>query len=379
MSSDLLSTVGTDAAIHDSAWLRNTYDPLPFKQERGLTADEIIRRVAPEAGPRLVDDKSNVPYFVVTRLKSAPFVAKTAERYPGQSGPQRSASHVVAGSWFAFDLDGLTGDQWSQILARMEASGVKFCAYSSYSHGAEGKPGVRCRVLMFMDRALDPMAWKRAWSVVNKELMSGLVDKQTGHLAQQAGVWATHPNRADQAFRIERDGALLSADKLLALAPAAPLRTTAPSGRYKNSAFSCGLAAPARVAAALAWLDSSDYETWLNVALALKAGTLLERLSDDEGRDLWLAFSERAGEDAKARNDDSRYDPTVLWDQLEPSAAPREALYAAVLGRARDAAVRVVNDAIRQNRTTEQAMQAAEYLGRYHRTLSQELFQENAA
>jgi hypothetical protein len=375
----LLSTLGTDVAIHDSAWLRNTYDPLPFKQECGLTADEIIQGRAPEAGPKLVRDKSNVPYFVVTRLKSAPFVAKTALKFPGQSGPQRSASHVVAGSWFAFDLDGLTGDQWSQILAGLDASGAKFCAYSSYSHGAEGKPGVRCRVLMFVDRTLAPMEWKRTWGVVNKELFEGRVDKQTGHLAQQAGVWATHPDRADRAFRVERDGALLSAKALLALAPAAPPRATAPSGRYKNSALSCGLAASARVVAALAWLNPSDYETWLNVALALKAGTLLGNLSDTAGRDLWLAFSARAGEDAKARNDDSRYDPTVLWDQLEPSAAPREALYAGLLGRARDAAVRVVNDAIRQNRTTEQAMQAAEYLGRYHPALSQELFQENAA
>ena len=73
-------------------------------------------------------DKARVPYFVCTKMKSAPFVGRTAEKFPGESGLQRSASHVTTGSWFAFDLDGPTTEQWGAISERLEASGARLVA-----------------------------------------------------------------------------------------------------------------------------------------------------------------------------------------------------------------------------------------------------------
>lgn len=374
MSRDFLSTAGTDAAIHAVSWFRHAFDPIAADMEAKLTADAIIERVAPKQGPRLVESKMSVPYFVPTLLKYAPFVAETGRKRPGQSGHQRSSSHVIAGAWFALDLDKLTTEDLARIIAKLEASGTKFVVYSSFSYGSEDKPGVQARVLLFMDRSLEPLDWKRAWGVVNKHLLFGVVDKQTGHLAQQEGAWATPPSRRDLAFRHEREGAPLSADALLAKAgPPKSIKRTK-HGWSLNAGLRAGVTDPARVAAALAWLDADDYETWMGVGLGLKAGVMLGHLSEDAGRGLWLAFSERADERAKARNDDAKYCPETLWERLEPSAAPREALFASILGRARDQAKGCVETAIRQNTLTPESQRAAEYLGRFHRDTTQQLF-----
>ena len=374
MTSELLSKLGANAATNNISWFCSAFNPIATQMEHELTADDIIQRVAPVAGPMLVSGKTRVRYFVPTLLKYALFVATTADKRPGQSGFQRSASHVVSSAWFPFDLDGLTTEQWERILAALDALGAKFVAYSSYGYGAENKPGIRARLLLFMDRSLNPLDWKRTWGTVNERLLFGLVDKQTGHLAQQAGVWATHPKRRDKAFRIEQPGALLSAETLLALVPVSVVH---PKNRTLVKApLQSGTIEPARINAALKWLDPRDYAGWMAVVLGLKAGVMLGHLSEEVGRTLWLAFSEGADESAKAKNDDSRYDPEVLWDKLEPSVAPREALLAGILARARDEAVRCVSEAIRQNRLTPESQHAAEYLGRYHRGVAQQIFQE---
>lgn len=87
----LLSNTAPSARIFDVTFFRGPFATIPSTEEAGLTASQIIDRTAPEDGPLLAVDKARVPYFVPCALKVAPFVGKTAERYPGQSGKQRSA------------------------------------------------------------------------------------------------------------------------------------------------------------------------------------------------------------------------------------------------------------------------------------------------
>lgn len=346
------------ADIHCIATFEGTFNPLASTMECDLTADEIIERVAPEDGPMLVEDKARATYFVPAGLRVAPFVGRTAERYPGQSGYQRSSSHVVGGSWFAFDLDGLSEAEWLRIYGRLEASDAQYCAYSSYSRGV--KTGARVRLLLFMDRVLEPQEWKTAWDVVDKHVLDGLADKATARLSQQAGCWATHADRVDMAFRFFGGRRPLSADKLLAKAP-----RTKPKPTRTFSGWT-GRREPERVQRALCWLDPNRYDEWVATCLGLKAGVRLGHINEAEGFQLWLAFSDRADASAKANNDATQYDPEAMWDRMEPTAAPPEALFGKLLARARDEAMRHVCGAISSKQSTSRAEEAAHYLGAYH-------------
>lgn len=101
----LLSSTAPSARIFDVTFFRGPFATIPSAEYAGQTASQIIDMVAPEDGPRLAEDKARVPYFVPCMLKVAPFVGKTAERYPGQPGKQRSASHVTDGAIFPKDFD----------------------------------------------------------------------------------------------------------------------------------------------------------------------------------------------------------------------------------------------------------------------------------
>lgn len=366
----LLSSTTPSARIFAVTFFRGPFATIPSTEEAGLTASQIIDRTAPEDGPLLAEDKARVPYFVACALKVAPFVGKTAERYPGQSGKQRSASHVTAGAWFAFDLDGITPEDKARILGRLEASGALFCAYSTYSHG-KTPDEVRMRVLLFIDRALEPLPWADVWHVLNRVFFDGLADVATAKLSQQAGVWATHPEREGAAFRVMNRGALLSADALLALVP--PKAERPQRVRPKAS----GAALAGRYADALVMTGAESFAPWMTGLSALKAAVLLGELPEDDAAGLWFAFSESGSDAAKAHNDDKRYDPAHLWETWEPTAAPAEGLVGKLFANARDAALSACRaDVARVGHLTDEGLRAARYLAKYHPRAFDELTSE---
>jgi len=356
----LLSSTAPSARIFAVTFFRGPFATIPSTEEAGLTASQIIDRTAPEDGPLLAEDKARVPYFVPCALKVAPFVGKTAERYPGQSGKQRSASHVTAGALFPNDFDGITPEDKARILGRLVGSGVLFCAYSTYSHG-KNPDEVRMRVLVFVDRTLEPLQWADVWHVLNRVLFDGLADVATAKLSQQAGVWATHPGREGAAFRVMNRGALLSADALLALVP--PKVERPRRVRPKVS----GAALTGRYADALAMTGAESFAPWMTGLSALKAAVLLGELPEDAAAGLWFAFSESGSDAAKTNNDDKRYDPTHLWETWEPTAAPAEGLVGKLFANARDAALSACRaDVARVGHLTAEGLCAARYLAKYH-------------
>ena len=112
--------------IHDITWFRRQNDTLPSSIDIGCSASWITNVVADEDGPRPVTDKHLATYCLATDLLRAPYVGKTASRFPlGAEGQMRSAAHVIAGSWLAIDCDGLEEAIWKAIHDRLKASGIK--------------------------------------------------------------------------------------------------------------------------------------------------------------------------------------------------------------------------------------------------------------
>ncbi|NMG16743.1 hypothetical protein [Aromatoleum bremense] len=367
MALDIRSSSPPNTPIHALTFFRGAFSTIPSNEECDLSAWRVIEMIAPEDGPRLVEDKSNAPYFVLCPLKVAPFVGKTAERFPGKSGKQRSAAHLTEGSAFANDLDGLTPAQWERIVEHMVAAGVMFCAYSTHSHG-KAPDEVRARVLLFMDRALDPVRWADVWHVLNGLYFDGLADPATAKLSQQAGVWMAHPDRVQLAFRIAMRGALLSADALLSLVPPKPERTkfAAPVAPVGDQS--------ARYAEALALVGAEHYADWLAGLCALKGAVMLGHLSDEDGAALWWRFTDTASAEAQEKNDDSRFDPESMWARWMPSAAPPDALVGKLFARARDKAMALVRGEMAQGGELSAAgLSAAQYLAAYHRRAFEEL------
>lgn len=366
----LLSSTPPSARIFAVTFFRGPFATIPSTEEAGLTASQIIDRTAPEDASLLAEDKAHVPYFVPCALKVAPFVGKTAERYPGQSGKQRSASHVTAGAWFAIDLDCITTEDKARILGRLVAAEVLLCTYSTYSHG-KNPDEVRMRVLLFVDRALEPLQWADVWHVLNRVFFDGLADAATAKLSQQAGVWAADPERAGVAFRVMNWGALLSADALLALVP--PKVERPQRVRPKVS----GAALTGRYADALAMIGADKFAPWMTGLSALKAAVLLGEVSEDDAAGLWFAFSDSGSDAAKAHNDDKRYDPAHLWETWEPTAAPAEGLAGKLFASARDAALSACRgDVARVGHLTAEGLHAARYLAKYHPRAFDELTSE---
>lgn len=367
MALDIRSNAAVSAPLCAVAFFRSAFAAIPSSEEDNLSAWRVIEMIAPADGPRIVDDKASGPYFVLCPLKVAPFVGKTAERFPGQSGKQRSASHVTAGSAFAFDLDGLTPAQWGRVQERLEADRIMFSAYSTYSHGKNPNE-VRARVLLFMDRALDPVQWAGVWHVLNGMLFDGLADPATAKLSQQAGVWMAHPERVGHAFRIAQHGALLSADALVALIP-----PKVEKPKYKTRVLSKG-AQVERFGDALRMAGAEQYAHWMIGLAALKGAVILGQLSDEDGAALWWTFTDSASAEAQAENEDSRFDPEALWARWTPSLAPAEALVAKLFAGARDVAVAHVRDEMEQRgELSECGLAAARYLAQYHARAFDEL------
>ncbi|HWS61979.1 MAG TPA: hypothetical protein VN325_04425 [Steroidobacteraceae bacterium] len=344
--------------INSVAFFQSLYDTTPSAEYSALSASRVIEMIAPEDGPRIMLDKAQTPYFVPCLLAVAPYVSKTAKRYPpGAVGKQRSAKHVTESPWFPIDFDGISSEDKDAILAGLDDT--VYCAFSTFRHGEiAGK--VRMRVLLFMDRALGPAEWEAAWHVINEHVLDSKADPATSKMHQAAAVWAAHPDRVSQCFRHVGRGDLLSADELLKLTPNPTVR---------QAPFIPKLATPgaqyARYKEALQWLDAGDYQTWRSTLMSLRASVEIGELNDEEARELWLSWSATAPMDRQTRNDQSQYAPDAMWDQRTTLTTRAQILVAALFKRARDEAERYVRLELPRN-LSPRAVQAATYLRRFH-------------
>lgn len=363
---------GSPSNVADSAFAIAIYPSLtntiPQLRLEGLTWPELGARLAPAAGPLLVNQKTRVPYVTPGELRKAPKTGKTREeaqrRCEPLDGYMRSASHVVGANWMLFDFDGITATAFDQCGRALKGAGIAFLAWTSFSHGAPGKPGVHLRLALPLDQTLEPSDYKRVHAAINAGVFGGAADPTSGRLCQAQGVWATHPDRAHLARRWSVGGGLVDVGAILASLPAARVERPADLLRaVQGTGTPLPLLTILHVRDALGVLDPNGYETWNAVMSYLPAiaagGPDAERLCA-----LGVAFSERASEQNKARNDLPSYNPERRFASLRPMLS-REIALASLFAMARDAATKNCRDAFASGDWTGRGSQWR-YLAKWH-------------
>ena len=106
------------------------YDTLPY-DELVLDLKGLYTHVVANGQPCIYLRKEAVPMVVLGELKDAPYIGETAKKFPGQSGKQRSSTHLLLyGPGIMFDIDHVP----VKVLAeRMRTLGLGYIAYTSWS------------------------------------------------------------------------------------------------------------------------------------------------------------------------------------------------------------------------------------------------------
>jgi len=325
LNNKLASTVGMNEITVSATLFNGAYSPLPADELVKVRVTQFAEFIAPE-NPKLVREKSRAPHFVCSSLKEAELVGKTREKAIrcGQStiNKQRSSNHVTAGNTAKLDFDGITKPELKEAMAKLTGEGIAYVLYTTFSHGS--KPNIRARLIVFFDRDLEPSEYKAAVLALSKLLLGKSLDPSEAYLHQQAAIYCAHPDRAHLAKRwVRLEGKCISADYLLRLVPASTLKT------YTQSSLAISKVIPVdldKIRDAFSWLNPNNYDEWKKVGMCLKAlEPSLSALESEIGigpepaLKLWLHFSEEACDEKKTRNEQSQYNPEVMFDQFKPS------------------------------------------------------------
>lgn len=343
------------------------YNPLPADELEAATFAVLVNFVAPECGPIFGADKAALPFYVPCLLKVAPLTANMAKLTGRASGKQRSSAHVTVARFLVIDVDGLSPSEFDALLGRLRGVGLTYLVYSTHSHGREDKPGVRGRLVVPVDRALDAGEYAKAWLGFDQIFCYGAIaaaDDSGRHLHQQQGVWVVHPDRAKSAFRAIHKAGVASADTLIVAAPevikSTPQQTSlAPIPR--------SVVLPTNdlvdhLGQAIAFIDPDGMATWMRIIMALKA--LAPVVGADIACEFTLRYSERGSNTEK--NAQRKYNPAEVFRNASPSMPPDAAL-GVIYGEAKSGAVRAVNACLGLPTWTPEGKAAAEYLARFHR------------
>lgn len=345
------------------------YGTEPTHELPTATVRQIADMVCDDAGPMIIDEKDDGLYFVPCALRVAPLVEKTLARALQRglptTGKMRSANHVSAGAWSKIDGDGLTDEQFADVQKKLDTSGIAHIIYSTHSHGRADKPGIRCRIIIFFDKALESVEYQQAVLSLSRWLLGQPLDMSEARLYQQAGVWCAHPGRVDQAFRFcNLEGHCVSTEALLAANPIAE-----PKRLQLEVAYSApGDLDADHVRGALKFLDPNGYTDWFNARAWLKSAY------GDAAYPLWLDWSQTATDKHRATLEEC----AKAWGDLKPRI-PAGAGAGKLFGAARDAAVEVVRQASKSKQWGAPAKEAVIYIKRYHARLYDQITRKVAA
>ena len=362
LNSKLVSTLKALDQRCSTSFFEGSFKTRPSIILEDYLIPEAINLIAPEI-PQISADKANIRYFVCSGLRDAPLVSKTLEiaisRGLPTTGKQRSASHVIEGCLVKLDLDSISEPDLRVLLAKLKFLGLAYALYTTHSHGV--KPGIRARLILFLDRSLPSLEYKSAVLALSKELLGKSLDESEALLSQQASVYCAHPDRKHLARRkVDLDGYCISADFLLSIA------TPITKQVYTQSIIGLGLFNDVdrqKVLSALDWIDADGYESWNKTCMCLKA---LESQLGDDAFKLWLSFSEHATEEKKRLNDLSQYDPMVMFDNMKPTMTADAAL-GTLMSMAKKTTLQIAQrEDLVSGELTESGFRAIKHLNRYH-------------
>lgn len=202
------------------------YDTKPEAEHNDIDWDAVVAAICP-ATPKLLEDKQRGTFFLPCALKDAPLVGSTLEtaQRDGQptTGKMRSKSHVTTSTMLVIDIDGMQVDLFEATLEKLRNDDITHLAYTTHSHGAPGKPGVRVRMVVPVDRPLNAEEYQSAWHRFDRHYFGGAAgqaDSSSAHLYQQQGTWMCHPTRMADARRWAHRAGVASVGSWLT--PAAP-------------------------------------------------------------------------------------------------------------------------------------------------------------
>jgi len=360
MPSKKLVTEGTGSI----SLFNGFYETRPFLMRVDISFAELVSLVAPEK-PVVKPVKEYVKAFVCSELADAPLIGETLIKAKREGEPtigkQRSASHVVSGSWIKFDLDGITQDELKDVKSKLNDKNLGYALYTTHSHGS--KPNIRARVLLFLDKSLKPKDYQSATLAAAKWLLGKSLDKSDANLSQQQAVYCAHPERVQLSRRTAHlEGFCIDTDEILKDAPKQKTLS------YNRKLLSTGVLLESekeRIRNALTWLDPDAYDSWVKVCACLKA---LEAKLGSEALEIWIRFSNQAGEVNKQKNEMQQYDPEIMFDRMSPTMAP-EAAIGTILGMAKEEVLNALYKA--EIKSTEdklfgEQLDAARYLNNYH-------------
>ncbi len=183
---------------------------------------EIINQMRPEK-PAYISDKSKGQYFVPCLLKEAPFVGNTLKSAETNGKPtvgkMRSKNHMTEATMLVMDIDGLPEADFEQGLGKIKADGITYLAYNTFSNGNPAKPGMRARIVLPLDRALNIDEYTAAWHGFDGLYWDGQVgkiDASSAHLYQQQGMWFCDSSRKDQELSWQYTEGVASVDAFIA-------------------------------------------------------------------------------------------------------------------------------------------------------------------
>ena len=195
-------------------------DTRPDQEYSNSNWQDIKNKIAPEI-PLLITDKKRGEYFIPCLLKEAPLVGGTLAMAinTGNStvGKMRSKDHATDTRLLIVDIDGLPENEFETILDGLKAENISYLTYSTYSHGNPAKPGVRARLVIPVDSAINVEDYPSAWQAFNTCYLAGSGDASGSNLYQQQGTWSCEPSRQALAFKMSNDAGVISVASLMAM------------------------------------------------------------------------------------------------------------------------------------------------------------------
>lgn len=365
----LASTVEVNEITVSATFFNGAFNTLPSKELIEVSFTQLMEYVVPEL-PQLLAVKSDATYFVPSELKESELVNKTREKAIKEgrstSGKQRSSNHVTFGKVIKLDFDGVTRPELKAVTAILNAEKIAYALYTTHSHG--DKPNIRARLLTVSDRNLSPAEFSRVGTALSNLLLGKSLDPSEAYLHQQASIYCAHPDRAHLARRrVQPEGKCISADYLLSLVPASTLTTYTQSSIATHQVIPIDLD---KLGNAFRWLDPNSYNEWVKVGQCLKAlEPSLDAIEADMAFKLWIIFSEEACDEKKAQNEQSQYDPLVMFDQFKPSMTA-DAAMGTLMGIAKRRSLEIARS---ENLTTgdnptlsAKGFEAIKHLRKYH-------------
>lgn len=174
--------------------------------------------------PTILVDKKQGQYLVPCILKTNELVGNTLDAAIKNNlstrGKMRSKAHVTKASLLIMDVDGLSKADLNAGIAKLKNDGITYIVYTTHSHGSADKSGMRVRIALPLDRAVNLSEYTAAWHGVDQHYFNGKAgeaDASGANMYQQQGTWCAHPDRIAEAKVLRKEAGVAAADTLIAI------------------------------------------------------------------------------------------------------------------------------------------------------------------